>query len=272
MNKSTINDKAVEFIVKRAFRAGVVTRIDVVSAFDVSPATASRMMAEALARRGTLLERNGQKVMPRLLAEAPAYASEAALLETLDAGGNDLLQRVGLYAHELPVVYVSWTHSMPRKPGILSTLVAAIRNEGFLRIVYLPMRNKEAPQRRLIAPLGLERMNDQWRVVAQDLEKENCPIRVFVLTRILEAEKEVLKRRPAGFVHQHLSDAEVAVAVSLNPKLTPLQQEVVSAELGIRDGKVRLAKRGLFEFKRRFSSEPVTPDAVWPPLEDCGES
>jgi len=271
MNKSAINDKAVEFIVKRAFRAGVVTRIDVVNAFAISPATASRMMAEALARRGNLLERNGQKVAPRLLAEAPPYASEASLLETLDAGGNDLLLRVGLYSHELPLVYVCWTRSMPRKPGILSTLIAAIRNEGFLRIVYLPMRLKEAPQRRLIAPLGLERMNDQWRVVAQDLEKENCPIRVFVLARILEAEKEALKRRPPGFVLQHLSDAQVAVAVSLNPKLTPLQQAVVAAELGIREGKVRLAQRGIFEFKRRFSSEPATPDAVWPLLEDCRE-
>lgn len=269
MNKSSINDKAVDFIVKRAFRAGAVTRIDVMNAFAVSPATASRMMGEAMDRHGNLLERKGQKVVPRLVAEAPPYASEEALLETIDAGGNDLLQRVGLYSHELPLVYVSWTRSMPRKPGILSTIIAAIRKDGFLRIVYLPMRRKESPQRRLIAPLGLERMNDQWRVVAQDMEKENCPIRVFVLARILNAENEVLKRRPPGFVRQHLSDAEVTLAVSLNPDLTPLQQEVVAAELGIREGKVRIARRGIFEFKRRFSSEPATSDAVWPPIEDC---
>lgn len=271
MNKSAINDKAVEFILKRAFRAGAVTRVDVVNAFGVSTATASRMMAEALARRGALLERHGQKVLPRLLAEPPTCASEAALLETLDAGGNDFLARTGLYPYELPVVYVAWTNSLPRKPGILATVVEAIRSEGFLRIVYLPMRDQAQPARRLIAPLGLERMNDQWRVVAQDLEKEQCPIRVFVLTRILEAEKEVLKRKPRGFVHQNISDGSVALDVMLNPKLTPLQKEVVSAELGIRDGKVRVARRGIFEFKRRFSREPTTPDAVWPPLDECGE-
>ncbi len=59
--------------------------------------------------------------------------------------------------------------------------------------------------------------------------------------------------------------------VTLNPKLTPLQQEIVSNELGISEGKVRVAKRSAFEFKRRFSSEPLSPSAVWPLLIDCKE-
>ncbi len=68
------------------------------------------------------------------------------------------------------------------------------------------MRENEGPSERVIAPLGLERMNDQWRVIAQDTGKQGHPIRTFVISRILEAEKEVLKRHPPGFVHQHHTD------------------------------------------------------------------
>lgn len=271
MNRSLLLDRAVEFVLKRAFRAGAVTRANLLDAFDVSSATATRLMSEALARHPRLLERQGQRILPRPLAEAPPCATEAALLATLDEGGNDFLARVGLYAYELPVVYVTWANSLPRKPGILTALIEAVRNEGFLRIVYLPMRKNAEPAWRTIAPLGLERMNDQWRVVAQDMEKEGFPIRVFVLTRILDAQREVYKRLPKGFVRQHVADAEASLPVELNAGLTPLQKEVVSAELGIRDGKVRVARRGIFEFQRRFSRRAPTPDAVWPPLDECGD-
>ncbi|MDP1606302.1 MAG: WYL domain-containing protein [Rhodocyclaceae bacterium] len=271
MNKSATLDNATDFIIKRAFRAGAVTRGDVIQALGVSTATATRLMVEVVTKRGDILERVRQKIVPRLLAKSPAYASEEALLQTLNEGGHNFLLRVGLYENELPVTYVSWTNSVPRKPGILATIIEAIRTESYLRIAYVGMREKEEPASRVIAPLGLERMNDQWRVVAQDLGKVGYPIRIFVLSRILDAEKAPLKRRPPGFVHQHHSDAVALIAVTLNPKLSPLQKEIISAELDIQDGKVRLAKRGIFEFKRRFSNEPASHGAIWPPLGDCHE-
>lgn len=269
MNKSATLDNATDFIVKRAFRAGAVTRGDVILALGVSTATATRLMAEVVTKRGDILERFRQKIVPRLLAKPPACASEEALLQTLNEGGHDFLLRVGLYEYELPISYVSWTNSTPKKPGILGMLIEAIRTESYLRIAYIGMREKEEPASRVIAPLGLERMNDQWRVIAQDLGKDGYPIRVFVLSRILDAERAPLKRRPPGFVHQHHSDAIVPVSVALNPKLSPLQKEIIASELGIRDGKVRLAQRGIFEFKRRFSDAPASPGAIWPPLDDC---
>ncbi len=271
MNKSATLDNATDFIVKRAFRAGAVTRGDVIQALGVSTATATRLMAEVVTKKGDILKRTRQKIVPRLLAKPPACASEEALLQTLNEGGHDFLLRVGLYENELPVSYVSWTNSVPKKPGILGALIEAIRTESYLRIAYVGMREKEEPASRVIAPLGLERMNDQWRVVAQDLGKEGYPIRVFVLSRILDAEKAPLKRRPPGLVHQHHSDAIVPLAVTLNPKLSALQKEIVAGELDIREGKVRLAKRGIFEFKRRFSNAPASPGAIWPPLDDCHE-
>lgn len=271
MNKSSSIDNATDFIVKRAFRAGAVTRSDVILALGVSTASASRLMTDVLMKKNDILERVRQKIVPRLLAKTPSCASEEALLQTLNEGGHDFLLRVGLYEHELPVTYVSWTNSVPKKPGILGAIIEAIRTESYLRIAYLGMREKEQSASRVIAPLGLERMNDQWRVVAQDLGKDGYPIRVFVLSRILDAEKAPLKRRPPGLVHQHHSDAIVPLAVTLNPKLSPLQKEILADELGIRDGKVRLAKRGIFEFKRRFSNEPASAGAIWPPLDECHE-
>lgn len=271
MNKSATLENATDFIIKRAFRAGAVTRGDVILALGISTATATRLMAEVVMKRGDILERARQRIVPRLLAKPPACASEEALLQTLSEGGHNFLLRVGLYENELPVTYVSWTNSVPKKPGILRTLTEAIRTESFLRIAYVGMREKEEPASRVIAPLGLERMNDQWRVVAQDLGKEGYPIRFFVLSRILDAEKAQLKRRPTGFMHQHHIDAIVPLAVTLNSKLSPLQKEIISGELGIREGKVHLAQRGIFEFKRRFSNEPTSLSAIWPPLDDCQE-
>ena len=269
MNKSSTLDNATDFILKRAFRAGAVTRGDVIQALDVSTATATRIMSEVMHKKGNILERVRQKFVPRLLAEPPTCASEEALLQTLSEGDHDFLLRVGLYENELPVTYVSWTNSAPKKHGIVGTIIEAIRTESFIRIIYIGMREKEEPASRLIAPLGLERMNDQWRIVAQDLGKDGYPIRVFVLSRILDAETATPKRRPPGFVHQHHSDALTSLTVTLNPKLSPLQKEVISGELNIREGKVSLSKRGIFEFKRRFSNEPTSPGAIWPPLDDC---
>lgn len=271
MNRSTTLDNATDFIVKRAFRAGTVSRGDVIQALGVSTATATRLMAEVVSKKGGVLEKTGPKIVPRLLAKPPACASEESLLQTLNEGRHNFLLRVGLYENELPITYVSWRHSVPKKTGILGTIIEAIRTESYLRITYVGMREKEEPASRVVAPLGLERMNDQWRIVAQDLGKDGYPVRIFVLSRILDAEKAPLKRRPPGFVHQHHSDAFVPLAVTLNPKLSPLQKEIISGELNIRQDKVLLSKRGIFEFKRRFSNQTVSPGAIWPPLDDCHE-
>jgi predicted DNA-binding transcriptional regulator YafY len=144
-------------------------------------------------------------------------------------------------------------------------IVNAIQHERVLRIVYVGLKYGETPAFRRILPLALERMNDQWRVIAQDIEQEDAPIRVFVLSRILDAEAD-LGRRPKRFVLQGHTDSVTDLEVKLNPRLTPAQQEVLSRELRVESGKVRVATRSLHEFKRRFADTPISKDAVWPPL------
>ena len=257
-------DPAEEFIVKRAFRRGLVTRRDVVRALGVSTATATRLIALALERRAEMLDREGHALKPRPLATPPDYASEDALLHELDTGRHDPA-RTGLFDSELPVVYVSWTNSMPPKPGILSLITQAIREKRVIRVVYIGLRADEELRERRILPLALERMNDQWRVIAQDVERDGAPIRVFVLSRILDAQPD-RGSKPRGFVHQGHTDSMTELNVTLNPKFTPRQKEVLARELRVENGKVRVATRSVHEFARRFADTPPNAEAVWPPI------
>ncbi len=112
-----------------------VSRRDIISACDVSAATATRIISDTILRRGDILEKKRQKIVPKILVKTPAVASEEALMQTLNEGGHDFLRRTGLYENELPVTYVVWTKSMPTKPGILKTIIEGIRSEGFIRII-----------------------------------------------------------------------------------------------------------------------------------------
>lgn len=259
-----INELGIEFVVKRAFRRGIVYRGDVLSAFDLSSATATRIMAEAKSRHTGLLARRGYGLKPLPLAEPPRFATEEALLSELDRGRNEPA-RTGLFDNELPVVYVSWTNSMPAKDGTLTRIINAIQYEHFISIVYVGLREGEPPRERRILPLALERMNDQWRVVAQDMDIRDHPIRIFVLSRVLEA-RQAEGRKPRGFVHQGHTDGYEDIHVSMNPRLNEHQKEIIARELRVENGRVRVAKRSLHEFERRFTDKPASPDAVWPPL------
>jgi hypothetical protein len=253
-----------DFIVRRAFRRGSVTRSELMNVFDLSAATASRAMKSAVTEYGDLLARAGQGLRPKPVTEPPPWADESDLLDNLDRGRSEP-QHTGLFEGELPVVYVSWSARAPRRPGILRTIVQAITNESSVRLAHVGLRKMEQVRERWVAPLALERMNDQWRVIAQDLDKPGFPIRVFVLSRILDAQPDG-RRKPNGFVRRGHTDHFSRIRVKLNPALTSIQRDVLERELQIVDGRVSVASRSAFEFLQRFSNQPPNPDAVWPPI------
>lgn len=259
-----IQERINGFILKRAFRRGLVRPMDVTKVTGVSAATAGRYLSSAETLYHKLLQRKGGGLEPRPLAQAPEIAGEAALLEDLDSGQSDPL-RTGLFESELPVVYVSWTQSLPSKSGVLTRLIQAIQHEHLLRIVYIGLRQGAEPQHRRILPLALERMNDQWRIIAQDIEKLDSSLRVFVLSRILDAEPD-MGGKPKNLLLRGHYDAMTDIDVLLNPKLNAVQQQVLSRELCIKGGKVRVPSRSRHEFLRRFTDESASPDVVWPPL------
>lgn len=263
MNKRKNEEIAMQFIVRRAFRHGSVSRAELLKAIDISSATATRIMSHAIASLGHLLERNGHDLMPKPLAECPSYASELDLLKQLDTVGNDP-SITGLFENELPITYVSWTNSMPPRAGTLQIIVNAIQRRKQIDIVYVGLKLDQQPQSRKILPLGLEKMNDQWRVVAQDMEDKNFPIKIFVLPRIMVASMSRVSTR-IPYVKGH-EDSKSELIVTLNYKLTPHQKQVFEHELNIKNGKVTVATRSMHEFKRRFTNTPVSENAVWPPL------
>ncbi len=265
MNNKNNNKEDVlrKFIVRRAFRCGAVSRADLLKAADISTATATRTIANTIARHGDILERKGHYIRPKPLAKCPDYALEEDLLLTLNCGKNNAID-TGFFDKELPITYVSWTNSMPQQSGILLTILNAIRKNKQLDIIYLGLRFTEVPKSRKILPLGLEKMNDQWRVIAQDLETQEFLVKVFVLPRILAAKtSETLIRIP--FIKGHV-DSSDKIKVILNHKYNSQQKQMMEHELKISNGTIDVTKRSLHEFKRRFINIPVSNDVVWPPL------
>lgn len=256
----------VLFVVRRAFRTGEVRRPDLIAAFKMPEASASRVLQAALDHYPQYLARHGRVVRPQLGVDAPAFADETDLMKTLDASGNDY-RLTGVSEEELQVTRVTWASPLPGKPGLMLPLVqAAIRGRP-VRLKYVGLALGENARWRFVLPLGLERMGDQWRLIATDLEAEGYPSKVFVLARILDLIDKG-EKRPRGVVWGRADDKLVPVEVRLNPRLTPAQRLVVSHEMGLSAGVARIPSRSLFEYRRRFTTEAPNPTAVWPLAQD----
>lgn len=273
MNYSQIKTAVLRFIVRRAFRHGSLARTDLKKAFAISTPSASRYFSEAPndPEYGQYIQREGHRIKPQTLVNPPPWAGEEDLLNTLNYGcysktdPSVIAQATGLFYQELPLVYVSWTNSLPKQPGTLMTIVKAIDHKQFLRLVYVSLNLGEQKKQRIVAPLALEKMNDQWRLIAQDTQKEDYPIRVYVLSRILEAEA-LLDRKAKKFAWKLKpeADSQAKYDVRLNTLYSEDQKEVLEHELGIKNGIVSVTSRSEFEFLRRFSNQENK--GIWPPL------
>lgn len=253
------------FILRRAVRFGLATRRDVIDAFGkIGTTKASLAMDSAATHWPETLERTGKAVRPRANAPIPPQASEVQLMTCLEQGLLTL-RDTGFRQSELPVGIVQWTQNAPQKPGVLLTITQAIVHQQGLRIFYVGLRRDEPARWRWLLPAGLERMGDQWRLIAQDLEDGGYPIKVFVLPRIADAEIAGQKL-PKDLIRLAADDRVVELGVRLNPQLNSEQSAVLQHELGVMNGKVKLPKRGIFEFLRRFSDQDANSNAVWPPL------
>jgi hypothetical protein len=253
------------FILRRAVRYGAVSRRDVLDAFGrIGTTKASLALDSAATHWPETLERTGKAVRFRPEAPIPPQASEAHLLACLNQGVFSL-RETGLRPSELPVSVVQWTQNLPQTPGVLLAISRALAHHQAMRIFYVGLRRDEAPRWRWLLPAGLERMGDQWRLVAQDLEDAGYPLKTFVLPRITAAEVAA-KKTPKDLIRLAADDRLSDLKVRMNPDLSAAQQAVLQHELQMVDGKVRLPQRAVFEFLRRFSDRPASENAVWPPL------
>lgn len=252
----------VLFVVRRAFRVGAVRRPDLVDAFGMPEASASRVMQAALQHYPQLLTKQGHVVQPAIGAIPPAFAGESDLMETLDRVGNDY-SRTGIAEKELSVTHVKWASSLPAKPGLMLPLTRAAIEGRPVRLKYVGLKHGESARWRFVLPLGLERMGDQWRLVATDLEAPGYPTKVFVLARVLDL-LDQHEKRPRGVLWGVAGDKTVSVQVTLNPRLTADQKHAVAHEMGLADGVAHIPQRSIFEYRHRFASSEPRSGVVWP--------
>lgn len=258
--------EAAVYLVRRACRLGTARRQDMLPHFQASQSTYTRWMVAALSA-APCLDKSGSGGGTHLILKdtqsIPSWASFESLLKELENGNS--ADKTGIEDHELPVYIPKWTRNTPVDPRALREIIQCIHQEQILNLRYIGLRKYEEAQWRAIYPVGLERMGDQWRLVALDMEKEGYPLRIFVLARILGAEKSE-RKLPKNFSKPGLEDVSLSIHALLNPDLTSDQAIALSNELRIQDGEIQINKRTEFEFYRRFGAQALSDTAVWPPL------
>lgn len=255
-----------DFVCRRVFRGpeGLLRRADLVEAFGMSTSKATQLIASEVEANGTLLVRDGYLVRRRLMAEAPSYASMRDLMVKLDAGLTGFCY-TGLRPEELPVNMWQWCEIQPQGERAMELVIDACVKRRPVLIQYVGMRRGERGTWRRIAPLCLERMGDQWRLAAQDLEKAGAPVRTFVLARILDAQQDIAPL-PRKFVRASPDDSITLQNVEFNVRLSDVQRQVLERELKIKDGQITLPRRCVHEFMIRFADGERSDDIAWPPL------
>ena len=251
------------FVARRAFRFGRVDRADVREALDLRDAPASGVLTLA-AQQVNELERLPRWVAPKPWSYAPAWANAKELMESIDRGHDDF-KTTGLRAHELPVNRVQWSAAVPKSTEALNVVLQAIVHARACAIQYVGVKLGETARWRRIFPLGLERMGDQWRIYAHDLEHPDFAVRTFVLARIEDA-AELREKISKKFTPAAASDAMLKFAPVLDGRYTQDQRRALLHELRVEDGLIRLPRRAEFEFLRRFGEVAASADAVWPPI------
>ena len=254
------------YMIRRACRLGSARRQDMARHFEASQASYTRWIAMAL-DAAACMDREGRGAGARLILakenDVPWWAGFESLLEEIESGNTSIV--TGIEDYELPVFIPRWTRNSPVDHRALGKIILAIHREQGLHLRYVNLNRGEEGQWRCVYPIGLERMGDQWRLVALDLEKDMCPLRIFVLARIIGVDDRPCIL-PKGFSKPGIHDVDIAVRAILNPLLTPDQAVVLSNELRIQDGMITLNRRTLFEFYRRFGAQSLSDKAVWPPL------
>jgi len=253
----------LNFVLMRAFRRGIVKRNDILRAFEglISETRASELLSAAVGKNPRLLERKGYSVIPKIGAPMPSLASEEQLMKAIFSG-NDAFADIGLCEHELPRQRVEWTNNYPKSPSIFSSITQAITNETPLLIQYVTLKRGDRGARRSIFPVGLQRVGDQWRLVAYDLDRTPPVQRAFVLSRIVDAAPSVAKV-PKSIKHFSFNAAQ-PVKAQLHPDFTEEQRSVLEHELSICNEHRIMPPSEEFEFLRRYSEIEASREAVWP--------
>ena len=148
----------------------------------------------------------------------------------------------------------------------LETIVDAIVTERTVHVRYVGLRLGEESQWRHLQPVAFERMGDQWRFVASDLEAADARARTYVLTRVLDARPDESGESRSDSPAE--TDSRAHVPIALDERLTDDQRRCLQHELKTTpDGRsVVLPTRSVHEFLVRYGGKRPSVGVIWPPL------
>lgn len=291
-------DSITRYAIRRAYYRGIVVRKDLMSAFGLREATATRVMgnlevwsevtvesANAKRRAKTLLRRerdlvpipgsrvpaghDGRQIFKELLTARPGHGRLG--FDVVSNGSEEGALELHMWrfrALDLP------------KDVDYTTLLKGLIWKTPVSIEYVGMKVADSARWRTILPLALHVIEGQMVVHAYDLGLSEPAIRAYVIYRI-QGVKPVLA--DAGMRRQvrrllEMSpgrEAQKTYQITLNPKLTKDQVNAVRRELGLNE-QLRLQIYPTLEYHlRRFymssHEDRQGPDIVWPIIERIEE-
>jgi hypothetical protein len=265
-----MNSKDSLFVLRRAFLFGVCRRADVNRACgtEFSPNRATTILRTAIARWPNLLYAIPHRgVFPRAEAACPDEAKASHILALIAQGAEP--RETGVFPDDgVPILKPKPKPAQTLHDGATQLVLDAALHEKPVRILYVGLRRGESARWRRIWPRAMEFTGLQWRIHAQDMDAsgQGFPIKVFMLSRIMDAQRLTEKDAPPEFTPKTLIRQDRVLRVSLSEDLTPDQAQVIRNGFDILDGLMTWPDYALHEFKREFTREPPNPDIVWPTI------
>lgn len=236
-------ERRLEFIEFRLFWEGGVNRADIMEMFAVSMPQASKDLSlyQEIAPENALYDKSAKRYV----------ASDAFRPHFLKPDSDTYLSRLRLLADGFVEQSESWIRTPPAidialtphrgvSPAALRSVLDAIRDGGSIEARYQSMnKSRPGPIWRRITPHALGYDGFRWHARAY-CHLDNG-FQDFLLPRIIDARLP----GPAGAAATNdvLWQTTFEVVIGPHPSLTSGQQEIVSKDYGMRDGRLRLKVR-----------------------------
>lgn len=258
------------FVLRRAFLLGVCRRADVNRACgtEFSPNRATTILQTAVSRWPNLLfaiPRRG--VFPRADAACPDEAKASHILALIAQGAES--RETGVFPDDgTPILMPKPKPARALHEAATQLVLDAALHEKPVRILYVGLRRGESARWRRVWPRAMEFTGLQWRIHAQDMDApaQGFPIKVYMLSRIMDAQRLPEKDAPPGFMPKAFVRQDRVLRVSLSEDLTADQAQAIRNGFDIRDGLMTWPDYALHEFRRDFTREPPNHDIVWPTI------
>ncbi|EFI34390.1 hypothetical protein Dthio_PD1743 [Desulfonatronospira thiodismutans ASO3-1] len=264
------------YVLRRACWLGRARNSDLIERFEVTSATASKVLQEAINEwPHVLYQYRKSGVFKKEEAVTPKEASAETMIELFEkhAGPED----TGLTHEEASVFFVQYPPRNRPLSGldiILEYVFKArqayinpkdMRGQHIvIEILYVGLKKNDLPRWRKVVCNGLQHNGQVWRLLAQDINSPGYIQKHYVMSRIMDARPSPTSV-PKDFEFKDVKAEKTKVEVIFNEELNNEQRQVLSNELGVKDGRITVPKNELFYFKRYYQDDKKNMGhVVWP--------